>query len=254
MPSTDFDNFQGLFNGAKVFEEDSESLSKGLIRGGLLDRLESLVQFIPDNDQADYINALRSNSTNPSVLLRSSQIGQTQYLSEFENFGKNNLLGIVASTPLDFLKYAMILNKPTNKSLPPQYADVGKDHLMAFNLREYLNFYEKERKSGKISQNGNVALNNIKGIVSNYYKTKYTGKQEIVGKFFVEATLHGANDAFPLSRADRLSSDLVDSIHKKLDKDFPHYMSVAYVSEKDKIEMYTRTLNTIYEESKQRQA
>ncbi len=195
---------------------EQELTSQMASRGGTEDEEEE-----NEKNRAIAITDLRNNLTNPYVTTPLIRAILERTKNEFEDFGRNNLEGILKSTPDE------ILSRALDYFVPPKPSDYHGSYKQAARLHRDIRIMEQSLESFKDPNSTEVkrqmVLVNMRGTVASHYAGEYKDNKAMAD-FFISLAQYGKDGKFAIMKYELMLEDKREDLEDELKGKLPGYL------------------------------
>lgn len=175
---TKFEEFAEQYINVKAYKYGLEDVGQG--KGN--DDMPGLVQKVlfentalGDSERERLWSGVKTELNNYYVISPYLKEGQRKETKRFIEFGKENLEGILNSTPDDFIGKILLKNAPDEEHpTSGEYKELGELHNRMLGMKSTLDAFKDTSKVGE-SEKGRL-IEGIRSDVLKYYEEKYQAK------------------------------------------------------------------------------
>ncbi|VVB78123.1 Uncharacterised protein [uncultured archaeon] len=260
QPPTKFEEFAGRYGAAKQYQFGLEDVAGG--KGS--DAIPQLVQNVllqnealSEQQRGRLWEGLKTDLNNYYVVSPVLKEGYRKQREEFAKFGKENLEGILHSTPEDFMGQILMKNAPGKKNpTTERYQELGELHNKMLRMKSTLDAFKDTAKVGEPEKGQLVA--GMKSEVLKYYKDQYKVKdgedpkvaadKKAAFKFFEAVIQYKKDDGvgrFVIEAYQDILGDVSHKFAEKIQGNEIDYLK-SFLKEDDLLKVYEGMLNETY--------
>lgn len=257
---TRFEEFAEQYGNAKQFQYGLEDVGEGKGNDAIPDLVQDVISensALSDQERARLWDGTKTDLGNYYVISPFLKEGYRKEHKKFAEFGKDNLEGILDSTPEEFQEKILMEYAAPDKKHPvtkSSYEELGELHHRVFSMNKIF----EELNNPKLGENRKEELvNHIKSDIVKYYKKQYkveSGDDEKTAedkkaalRFFIAIIEYkkDENGRFALGAYKDIFDEKKKEFHEKVKGNFGDYLK-SFLKEEEILGVYNHAFDEVY--------